>query len=253
MDDPRADVRDLELSLRFIRWVNEKLGGTEAALKPLRAWAPAWPRRTPITILDVGTGSADIPVAIKRWAMAAGHDVRVTGLEKHPKTLQIARRHVGGIEGVTLLQGDALELADRFAPASFDYVHAGMFLHHLQDKDVERVLSMMDRVAKRGIIWNDLLRSPFALRAVKVLTLFKSAIVKHDAVASVRAGFTRAEVEALVARAGIGYASYEERGLTQRFTLAGEKPPRETPEPAPAIPAFRPVVHIVGPRTRASR
>lgn len=259
MDDPRADVRDLEHSLAFIRWVNVRLGGIEGALKPLRAWAPAWPKRTPMSVLDIGTGSADIPVAIKRWAMAAGLDVRVTGLEKHPKTLQLAKQHVGGIEGVTLVQGDALSLVEQFGPASFDYVHAGMFLHHLQNKDVERVLIAMDRVARRGIIWNDLLRTPFALRAIKVITMFRAHCVRHDAIVSVRAGFVRSEVEALASAAGITYGAYEQTKVTQRFTYAGQKPAPTQPAtpsggslnatgPAP----FKPQVHVVGARKKTA-
>ena len=40
--------------------------------------APSWkPRGQAIRILDVATGSADVPKAILRWASRAGFDVRI--------------------------------------------------------------------------------------------------------------------------------------------------------------------------------
>ncbi len=38
MDDPGADRAALSESLRFIRFVNRRLGGTTAALRYLKRW-----------------------------------------------------------------------------------------------------------------------------------------------------------------------------------------------------------------------
>lgn len=223
MDDPAADREELRAALSYIRGVNRWLGGTGALLRLLRTWSACWPRNRPVRLLDIGTGSGDIPLAARRWADSAGVDLRVTGVDLHQTTLDLARDHVAGATGVELVLADARRLMDLYEPGSFDYVHAGMFLHHLPFIEVLTVLRIMDRLARAGIVWNDLVRSRAASAAVRLLVLGRPAMVRHDAIVSVRAGFTRTEVEDFAARTGIGYARWR-RVMWYRFTFAGEKP-----------------------------
>lgn len=224
MDDPNVPRDELAMSLRYIRGINRLLGGESSLLRHLKAWSRKWPRDRAVTMLDVATGSADLPLAAVQWARRAGFQLHVTGVDKHRETLALAREHVAGEKGIELREADALELSRRFAPGSFDYVHAGLFLHHLSDDDVVRVLRQMSGIATKGIIWNDLVRSKHSMQAVRLMTIGMPHIVKHDARVSVSAGFTREEAEALAARSGIDYAPYTWRLFTHRFTIAGEKP-----------------------------
>ncbi len=228
MDDPAVDRDQLDRSLRFIRAINRRLGGTAAALGHLRRWSAGWPPGEVIRIIDLGTGSADIPLAIVRWARTGGLRVQVTAIDSHPTTLDLAREYVkgalgaGGHPDIELVRADALSLMDRFDPAAFDYAHAGMFLHHLDDIEVMTVLRVMDRLTTRGVIWNDLVRAPVEAVAVRLLTLGGSAIVRHDALVSVAAGFTRREVLDLAYRVGLQHIDYR-RHLFGRFTLVSTK------------------------------
>jgi ubiquinone/menaquinone biosynthesis C-methylase UbiE len=224
MDDPNVRRDELALSLRYIRGVNRLLGGESSLLRHLKAWSVRWPRDRPVTMLDVATGSADLPLAAVRWARRAGLQLHVTGIDKHLETLALAHEHIHGDDAVELRAADALELDRAFAPGSFDYVHAGLFLHHLSDDQAVSVLRQMSTIASKGIIWNDLVRSKHSIRAIRLLTLGMPRIVKHDARVSVLAGFTQEEAEALATRAGIDYAPYSWRLWTHRFTIAGEKP-----------------------------
>jgi hypothetical protein len=147
----------------------------------------------------------------------------VTGVDLHGTTLELARRHVAGADGIELAQANALKLMDRFTPGSFDYVHAGMFLHHLPFIEVLTVLRIMDRLARAGLVWNDLVRSRVALGLLRPMLVGRPHIVRHDAVASVRAGFTRREVMDFAGRVGLDYVRYH-TVLAYRFTLSGEKP-----------------------------
>ncbi len=223
MDDPAIDREELRRSLAYIRGVNRWLGGSAALLGLLRRWSRSWPRDRPITLLDVGTGSADIPVAARQWAQRAGFDLRVTGVDLHDTTLALAREHTAGVDGIDLIKADARRCGDHFAPGSFDYVHAGMFLHHLAADDVLVVLRTMHRLARRGIVWNDLVRSPLSATVVRLLVTGQPPTVRHDAVVSIRAGFTRREALNLARDTGITYARWS-RVMWYRFTLAGEKP-----------------------------
>jgi 2-polyprenyl-3-methyl-5-hydroxy-6-metoxy-1,4-benzoquinol methylase len=223
MDDPAAPREELDASLAYIRWVNRVLGGTRGLLGHLARWSARWPKDRPVTLLDIGTGSADIPLAAVRWARSRGFDLRITAIDLHPTTLELARRHIGPETAITLVQADALRLADHYGHGSFDYVHAGMFLHHLRQLDVWTVLRIMDRLARAGIVWNDLLRSRTSLTFLNAMLIGQGEMVRHDARASIRAGFTRAEVLDAAKRLELSYTRYYGH-LSHRFTLAGERP-----------------------------
>lgn len=232
MDDPGVSRADLARSLAYIRAVNRRLGGVGAMLDRLRAWSREWPRGRTITLLDVATGSADLPLAAARWARAHGHNLRITAIDLHPITLELAREHLDAArrpgepaptDTIALRLADARRLVDDHPPGSFDYVHAGLFLHHLPEIEVLTVLRIMDRLARAGVVWNDLVRSRIALGAVHAITIGMPRIVKHDARVSVRAGFTRREALDLATRAGLARPEYRWSPLTQRFTVSSTR------------------------------
>jgi len=247
MDSADADTGELRSSLAFIERINRRLGYTRALISRLEAFsadgllappcfqpsrgtdgsqaaaseAPADPR--PISILDIATGSADVPRAILDWAQRRRRNVRVVGVDFHAITLQIARERSAGYETrLTLMRADALELP--FADASFDYVITSMFLHHLDDREVVGVLRAADRIARRGLVVADLSRSRRALAWITLFTLFSNPMVKHDARVSVRQAFTPGEVIELARSAGVGYLRCH-RHFGHRFVLAGTKGP----------------------------
>ena len=224
MDDPAADPAELASALRFIRRINAVLRYADATVSHLARFSGGWPTAgqggRPTTLLDVATGSADIPRAVLRWADRAGKGVRVTGLDLHEQTLRLARQHVPDPR-LTLVRGDALALP--FDDHSFDYVLCGMFLHHLPEAAAVAAVREMDRVARRGVVVADLLRSRRAFAWITLFTLAAGRMVRHDARGSVAGAFTAAELVALRDRAGAGYATAH-RHFGHRLVLAGERP-----------------------------
>ena len=126
-------------------------------------------------------------------------------------------------DAIDLVNGDALEVDRIFPSRAFDYAHTGMFLHHLAEPEALAVLRSMDRVSRMGLVWNDLSRSRLSLLAVKSLTMGRAEMIRHDAVVSVRKGFTRAEVVEMARQAGLAWCRYEHSFWAQRFTLAGKR------------------------------
>jgi len=242
MDEPDVSESDLRASLEFIRMINARFGGVRALVDRLDDWSPPDDSQagTPVRILDIGTGSADIPVAALRWAERRGVLAHVVAVDLHPVTLRLAGEYVRDELGadalapdreslpdarstIALVEADALRLMDLFEPRSFDVVHAGMFIHHLQEIQALTVLRIMDRLADRGMVWNDLVRSEVALLGARVLTARQPAIVKHDATVSVRAGFTPQEARVMLRRAGWPSPTVRSSFLHQRFVAIGEK------------------------------
>lgn len=225
MDDPAASREQMAEALRFIRMVNRRLGGARAAVREIDRMAGEIGSDRAIRIIDIGTGAADIPMAIAQWARSVGRRVEITAVDLHPVTLELARELVlqaGFAEVITLVQGDALKLMEDYEAGSFDLAHAGMFLHHLRDIEVMTVLRIMDRLTKRGVIWNDLLRGWAGRVGVRLMTMGTPAHLKHDARVSVEAGFTKREAMELARRAGLRNAQVRTH-LMHRFTLVSEK------------------------------
>ena len=238
MDDPAADPAALRRSLDYIRRVNTVLGYTRATVGHLKRFSRTWRRGETIRILDVATGSADVPRAVLRWSRRRGFDVRVVGVDLHATTLRVAadegtappqrgeappqRGVAGGVPQSDLLfvRGDALRLP--FADGSFDYAMTAMFLHHLDDDAAAAAVREMARVARRGIVVADLLRHRRAYAWIHLLTLLSTPMVRHDARASVAQAFTKQEVLRLRDRAGVRFARYY-RHFGHRFVLAGER------------------------------
>jgi SAM-dependent methyltransferase len=175
MDDPDADPELLGNALRFLRRVNRFFGYTRATLAHLRGFSRRWMPGEKIRILDLGTGSADIPLAILSWAERAGFDMYVMGLDLHARTVAAAARQAIGNPRLKIVCGDVLEMP--LANGAFDYALANMFLHHLDDEQVVEVLRRMDALATRGIIFADLIRSRSAYHAVRLSTMLSNRMV----------------------------------------------------------------------------
>lgn len=219
MDEPDADLDDLAKSLRFLRIINRLFGYNRATLSHLKRFSRTWPKGKPIRILDVATGSADVPLQVLKLADRLGWNVQIVAIDLHARTIDFARQWTRDPR-LTLLQADATQLP--FESGSFDYAMTSLFLHHLDEPVIVRVLREMDRVTRRGIIVADLLRHRRALIWINLFTLFANPMLRHDAAVSVRQSFLKDEILALRDQAGVGYADYH-RHFGHRFVLAGEK------------------------------
>lgn len=218
MDAPDVDAARLAGALRFIRRTNRWLGYTRATIQRLDSATRDWPAGKPLTILDVATGSADVPQAALAWARRREIELRVVGIDLHQTTLTLARSMSENV--VPLVRGDALQLP--FADASIDIVMTSMFLHHLPDELVVQALSEMRRVASHAVIAADLIRDRRAMFWITLFTLFSDPLVRHDARVSVRQAFSPDEFASLCQRAGWTNARVH-RHFGHRFVAVDER------------------------------
>lgn len=220
IDAPDADPVLLRKSLAYIRRINTLLGYTRTTLWHLERFSRGWAPGQTIRIIDVATGSADIPRAILRWASRRKFDVRLIGVDLQAN---IAAEAAAAQPDDRLRVVRANALALPFADRSVDYAMTNMFLHHLDDAQAADVLREMARVARRGIIAADLIRNARAYAWISLFTLWANPMVRHDARVSVAQSFTRGEILRLGGRAGIEFAQYHKHA-GHRFVLAGERP-----------------------------
>jgi SAM-dependent methyltransferase len=200
LDGPLDDPPALVANLRDLARLNRITGGTALSLRAIAALGPA------TSLLDVGTGGADIPIALLAQARREGRVLAVTATDSRPEVLAAARVARPGLDrtaGLTLevADGRALPYPDRFV----DIAHASLVLHHLAPDDVVAFLRELRRVARLGVVVNDLVRGRLAWLGtwLAVHTMATSRYTRHDGPLSVRRAYTRAELLDLVAAAGL--------------------------------------------------
>jgi ubiquinone/menaquinone biosynthesis C-methylase UbiE len=202
LDTGEGTDDDVARNLADLRRINRFLGGTKVVLNALAAIVAAGQLKQ-LSLLDVGTGSADIPNAVIEWCKARGIEAVVTALDLSERNLRIARTRLGIHREVQLLRADSLKLP--FIERSFDFVTASLFLHHFQDEDVARLLAGFGRVARRAVIVNDLVRNliPYYFARATGPLLATSFLTRYDGPVSVLRGFTAPELQRLARQAGL--------------------------------------------------
>jgi len=203
MDAPDLDLEELAGNLRDIRRVNRLLGGTAIILRHLPGLIAAAPTGRRLDILDLATGSADIPLAVAGWARKRNVDLHITASDYSAEMLAQAERQIAGHPAISLRQYDARAVP--LPDASFDIVLCSLSLHHLPPADAVRVLREMDRLCRVGFILNDLYRSKagyLAAKAAAQLTT-RNRLTRNDAPLSVLRAYTPGELRELLREAGI--------------------------------------------------
>jgi ubiquinone/menaquinone biosynthesis C-methylase UbiE len=229
LDGPLADHAVLAGNLRDLRRVNRFLGGSalsrraiDALLAATSSTAAPTPDRAPIRLLDVGTGAADIPMALLACWRAAGRRLEVTAIDSRPEVIAAARAAAGpdAASGLTLAIADGLGLPD--AEGSFDITHCSLLLHHLEPEDAVAMLREMARVARVGVVVNALARGWLPWIGAWLLShaLTGNAFTRHDAPLSVRRAYTAHEASALLERAGLRPVVETHGFLRHRWAIA---------------------------------
>jgi ubiquinone/menaquinone biosynthesis C-methylase UbiE len=203
MDQPELDPMELAGNLHDIRRVNHLLGGTSIVLRHLRRIRASFPSQESVTVLDLATGSADIPVAVSCWAKRRGLAMTITASDSSEQMLELAREQIAGHPKITLAQYDAraVPLPDK----SVDIVLCSLSLHHFAPKDAVLVLREMDRLARKGFIVNDLRRGWLGYIAAWIAARLttRNRLTRNDAPLSIRRAYTSSELEDLLHDAGV--------------------------------------------------
>jgi ubiquinone/menaquinone biosynthesis C-methylase UbiE len=192
LDEPQHDPDELADSLNDVARVNRWLGGQRALLEHV---APLLlPDRT-TRILDVGTGSADLPRAVVDWARKHNRSVQVTATDLHPQTLEIARSRCAHYPEIAVQRADALNL--HFEDGAFDAATLSLTLHHFEPADQAAVVRELARVANGRVIVNELRRTRINYMGARLLALTfwrGNRLTRHDGPLSVLRAFTDSEL-----------------------------------------------------------
>jgi ubiquinone/menaquinone biosynthesis C-methylase UbiE len=206
LDGDLRDTATLDGNLVDLARINRLFGGTRLSIAALgRLVEAAGAGGGALRVIDVGTGAADIPVAL---ATAPGpwSSVAVTAVDSRPEVLAAAERlnpSLASHPGVSLALADGRGLP--WPDGAYDVGHASLVLHHLERREAVTFLAELGRVARFGVVVNDLARGRLTLFGARMLLplLTGNPWTRHDGILSVRRAWTRREAEALLREAGL--------------------------------------------------
>jgi len=188
LDDDLGTPEEIASSLRDLRHINNWFGGTRTTTPLLHRIAKQTGAKE-LSVLEVGAGLGDVPLAAQRALAEFGISLQVTLLDRLWTHLPTS--------GVPSVAGDVMRLP--FRDDAFDVVSCSLFAHHFDPSSLLRLCSEALRVSRRVVLINDLIRSRLHLGLVYLgLPLFRSRITWHDAPASVRNAYTVSEMRSVL-------------------------------------------------------
>jgi ubiquinone/menaquinone biosynthesis C-methylase UbiE len=179
-------------------------------------------RSEAVTVVDLGTGGGRLPVYLAKWARRNGLNLRVVGLDLASRNLRIAHENTGTNREIQLVRGDVLALP--FAAGCVDVFTSSLFLHHFAPDALAKLLRDAYRIARRGIVMNDLTRGYLPLAAFRLVqpVFARHELTRKDGITSIRRAYTPDELLQIARDAGLRNARVH-RHFPWRMTLVADK------------------------------
>src|SRR5215471_16820033 len=219
MDRERPVSAELERDLERIRQLNHWFGSYRLVLGFIRGWIKPADK---LRVVDLATGSGDIPRLIVDYARKINARVEIDALDRQPATLEIARRLSANYPEISFCEANILE----WNPVeTYDITLCTLALHHFSSEDATRVLSRCRQVSKGFVLVSDLRRSFLLLTGIYFLTalIFREPMTRYDARLSAVRAFSFSEMRDLARLDG-------KISVTRNFALAGRRSGSKQPQ-----------------------
>src|SRR5262249_24211494 len=146
------------------------------------------------SLLDVASGSADMPLAIARWSRREGIPAHIVATDISDQVVAVAEKQAAAEPMIKVEKQNALQLP--YADQAFDIVLCTLALHHFDPCEAIQLLRGMERVSRKAILVFDVVRSPLAYWGAVLLTraLRMHPMTQSDAPISVRRAYSAPEL-----------------------------------------------------------
>ncbi len=205
MDDPSLGASEHLSALTGLARLNRVAGVSSMLWREMRPLAQRIDH--PLRVLDVATGSADIPVGLASLAKRDSVRLDLHACDISPTALAESSRRAlaaGVTIGLEELNAVTTPIGRRF-----DVITCSLFLHHLDAEESIALLKNLANATDQLLLVADLRRDKpgLALAWIASRALTGSRVVHVDAIKSVRAAYTPAELRQLSEDAGLAGAN----------------------------------------------
>jgi 2-polyprenyl-3-methyl-5-hydroxy-6-metoxy-1,4-benzoquinol methylase len=204
MDDFDSDEPMLHRTLAQFRTVNLLCTGRNRLLRELVIGAAKKKELASLTVVDLGAGGGDWAAACRWLCARANINVRVRCVDHDPRAVRFLQNRFVNEPAIEVIQADVFDQAVWREDA--DFYFGNHLLHHLSENSIVELLQLCNERARQGFFFNDLYRSGLSSLSFGVIAglLFHKSLILRDGLTSIKRGFTRREILALAARAGLG-------------------------------------------------
>lgn len=201
MDDPTLDPLEHKKALAGLARIN-RFSNSAGVLWPSLEKFYANNSSRPLRVLDIATGSGDVPIALAKRASQKGMQIEFAGCDFSPIAVENAK-HQATQAGLKI-EFFPLNVLEEPLPEGYDVLTSSLFFHHLSREHALLLLAKMAKVTQLVLI-NDLNRGRLNYLLVWLAShaLTRSYVVHVDGPLSVRAAFTKAEFLKLSEEAGV--------------------------------------------------
>lgn len=208
MDRPQPVTPELASDLRNLRQLNRYFGSHALIQHFLQRWILP---QSHLRVLDLATGSGDIPRLVVDHARKVGAEVTVEAVDQQSSTLEIARELSATYSEIKFREGDILSFGEEGLP--YDLVLCSLALHHFEENDAVQVLARCRQLSNNFVLVSDLRRGLLATLGVYLLTalVFRDPMTRADGRMSAARAFSFREFRTLAERAGwtnFGHAKF---------------------------------------------
>lgn len=195
LDSDACSPAQVQSALRTLGRINRWFGGVATTQQMVERAAEASARKE-LSLLEVASGTGEVPAAVRDRVARLGISLTVTLLDRSISHLV---RSNSGKDSSTrcVLAADGLALP--FCDNAFDLVSCSLFSHHLTPDQLAVFVCEGLRVSRIGLLINDLVRHPLHLALVYAsYPLMGSRVAWLDGVTSVRRAYTPKEIHTIL-------------------------------------------------------
>jgi len=200
MDSPDSDPRMLRNTLDHFDFLNRYLTRSRYLLKKhVVARMEIYPDRK-YHLVDLGAGACHTAAWLLQHCGNRGLQLRITACDHDPRVVEYAQEHYGDAAGLVVKQQDIMELGDL---DSVDFFFGNHILHHLGDEQIVELLQCLAKFNSAVVVFDDLTRSRFAYTMYYLFSrlFLRNSFAPYDGLLSIRKGFHRSEIAALISQA----------------------------------------------------
>lgn len=197
MDGESLSENDLFQNLDELEQINRFLGGNHAIWNVFKSKFNIDQNRE-FVIADLGCGGCDVSRMLVKQFRKMNKPVQIYAYDLHPLILKYANKKTQQYPEIRLVNQDVLS-SDWVPEVKPDWIMLNLFLHHLNDTEIKKLLTVLLANCHKGIVISDLHRNRVAYMLFKFYTFVfrKSYVTVNDGLLSIKRSFRRNELKKL--------------------------------------------------------